>query len=424
MINRKSFHINWLLLCLVPFMGIAKDKGPTLFVYGNSVEAFAAAVQAARSNVPTLWVVNADVFTAELSQKQLSITSNDYMDAGIWLDLLMKISKSKTKNDSTAIAAKRGMNPDVVRHALEEIARAETKLSIMMNVSVSKLAMRKKYIDVRLSNKKKYSFRAVVDATANQALAAFVAGQDSLQKADKLQRVQAIPEPLQRTIVALGAHNTHAMALTFAHILQYRIGHVFFTSLLPADDSEYIPLRFTVGQAVGAAAAYCAFFKTNYTRIDVRKLQSELQVFDARLLPAKNISISDPNFKSLQKVYLAGLLPLQNADLGYSLDTGGTVSVAAVRPVFHQLYSRSKIWFAENQAETFRLKDILSLIRFVSFRGEEIDAQVEKEWSQGLKFKGVFDLEHPVTPYEFAVLIDRYANPYTKAINNKGEFVN
>jgi hypothetical protein len=47
------------LFCAIPGL-FAKEVKPSLLVYGSGIEAFAAAVQAARSNVPTLWIKNAD----------------------------------------------------------------------------------------------------------------------------------------------------------------------------------------------------------------------------------------------------------------------------------------------------------------------------------------------------------------------------
>src|SRR5690606_40358734 len=70
------------------------------------------------------------------------------------------------------------------------------------------------------------------------------------------------------------------------------------------NDEEGIPLRAHISQAIGAAAAYCSFFKTDAKHIDLRKWQTELINFKARLFPWTNVTTESPHYMPLQKAYL------------------------------------------------------------------------------------------------------------------------
>src|SRR5690606_40286784 len=91
-------------ICSFPLFLLAKDAKPTLLVYGAGIEAFVAAVQGARSNVPTLWVVNDDPSFEHYTQSRISIASNHHLDSGIWLELLTQVGGATKPSDSLAIA--------------------------------------------------------------------------------------------------------------------------------------------------------------------------------------------------------------------------------------------------------------------------------------------------------------------------------
>lgn len=84
----------WLLV--IPFLGAAKRSRPQVLVYGYGVDAYAAAVQSALSNLNTVWVVNGDRVMPELTTEPVSITRNDHLDAGIWANLLAGIKDRKS----------------------------------------------------------------------------------------------------------------------------------------------------------------------------------------------------------------------------------------------------------------------------------------------------------------------------------------
>ncbi len=401
----------------------AKEVQPALLVYGSGIEAFMAAIQGARSNVPTLWIMSSHKLVNELTLKPLKISANQGLDGGIWMDLLMASAQHKGSSDSLAQVIKMDITPTLMLHAMERMVGEEKQLTILRNEEIASLIRNKRGWTVTLGNNKKYDIRAIVDASPERKLRSKVVKDTLSVKEVILQKVEALTSEQIRTTVALGECNNMFYTVLAKDVISQSFHELFFVrSLVPvAEGAESIPFRAHVGQAVGAVAAYCAFFKTTSDKVDVRKLQTELMGFRARLLPWRDISQQDPHYTAIQNCYLATIL---EGKAGNSLlDKKDSVQVESVKNIFNRLYSRSQLWFMDNTADYFALKDVLSLVRFVSFRGREVEEQVQKDWTKKLKFEGEYDPKRMVSRYEFMVLVDRYANPYVKAVTLQGDIL-
>ncbi len=401
----------------------AKEVKPTLLVYGSNIEAFTAAIQSARSNVPTLWVMGTHQLIEELTSAPLKITANQGLDGGIWMDLLMATALNKGENDSLAQVIKTDINPTLMLHAIERIIGQETQLTVLRSEEIVSLERNKRDWTVVLGGNKKYAVRAIVDTSPDGMLATKVVKSEVALEQLALRRTEGLTPNEIRTTAALGEYGDTCYTVLIKDILSQNFQELFFTkSLVPATEgAETIPFRAHVGQAVGALAAYCAFFKTSGDKVDVRKLQNELMTFGARLLPWKDVSLQDPNYVAIQKGYLATILAGKEGNR--ILDRADSVRVESIKPIFNQLYSRSQLWFLDNTVDYFTLKDLLSFVKFVSFRGNEVEGQVQKDWTKRLKFEGEYDLAHTVNRYEFLTLVDKYANPYAKAVTVEGDIV-
>src|SRR5690606_29772496 len=99
-------------------------------------------------------------------------------------------------------------------------------------------------------------------------------------------------------------------------------------------------------------------------------------------------------------------------------------SFEEVEPIFDGLYSRSQLWVLDHTGHYFRWKVYLSLITSVVLREDVINKQIEKQSSRKLGFEGSFDPQAFINCYQFAVILDRYANPYVKAVSQEGNFIN
>ncbi len=426
--NMKHLINNIFLLLLIvpqPCFG-QKAKKPQVLVYGSDLLAFSAAVQSAKSSVPTIWLVDGEQLMPEFSGGQVQIESMTHTDGGIWMEILMEMALAKSPDDSLATVVKREMNPRLFQNAVDKIVRKLPQLTVIRGEDVLSIKRRKRDWEIQVSSKHKHLIRCIVDASRQQALykLAAISWDNNIRP---MQPLGTLSLAQVRTLVAAGEIGGSLYGIQLENIFAGEKEGFFdfrgVTELLQ-DDLALSPFRAAVGQAVGATAAYLAFFKTSADKVDVRKLQTELMTYKGRILPYQDVPISDIHFYALQRFGLASVLPNLHKDEGFRFQKDEHVSFKEVEPIFDRLYSRSQLWFLDNKGDYFQWKDFLSLIKFVGLRGDEISQQIEKEWSARLKFEGSFDEEAFVSRYQFAIIMDKYANPYVKAVNQQGDFIN
>src|SRR5690606_8654797 len=123
-------------ICSFPLFLLAKDANPTLLVYGAGIEAFVAAVQGARSNVPTLWVVNDDPSFEDYTQSRISIASNHHLNSGSWLQPLTQVGGVTKPSASVAVTGKKDLNVRLLLSAMEKIIQQERNLTIVKNADI------------------------------------------------------------------------------------------------------------------------------------------------------------------------------------------------------------------------------------------------------------------------------------------------
>src|SRR5690606_10805298 len=143
---------------------------------------------------------------------------------------------------------------------------------------------------------------------------------------------------------------------------------LFLTRYLPVvqqlitDTEADIPLLMHVGQAVGAAAAYTAFFKTTPNKLDARNVQGELLQYGVRLMPFVDVPVESPRCDAIRRVGATGMLRgREDEDGQLYFDADAAVTTDEVRPVLNTLFSRSQIWFINHSdVDTFTMADLFS----------------------------------------------------------------
>lgn len=415
------------LILAIPLGLIAQKKEkPRILVYGSDVVALNAAVQAARSNVPTVWVLDEAEIANELTGEPLALKSNAGLDGGLWMEILMEMTGSKERNDSLARVVKNKMNPRLAKNAVEKIIGKLANLTVVKGEAISQLEARRRGWQVTLSNRQKYSVLSIVDASRGGDLVALHADSsvDSAFRAYRTIDELALAE--SRTTLALGELQGELRVVLLSDLLAAESDNLFDLRYLRTveETPETIPFRSAVGQALGATAGYCAFFKVSSDRIDIRKLQSELLAFRARLSPYQDVSVADRHFSALQKFYLTGYFMGADADGSYHLGTNKPVRLEEVKDVFNSIYTRSQLWFLDHyHQDEMTWSDLMELIKFVSFKGDEIVRQVRRDWQTKLEFRGEYDPNRIVTREHFAVITDLFSTAFSKAINEDGSFV-
>jgi hypothetical protein len=407
----KFLHVfrYWILLILsLPLFLSAKPPKPKILIYGSTLEAYVAALQSAASGVPTLWVNSQGYsFDQDKLVKEQKYLSNS-LDGGV---ILQFIEKKRALSDSTALIQQNGK-----RQSYNVLTADNLLLTVLTDVDVEKIERGKTW-KITLSNKKKYDVISVVDASAGSTLLQKTALTD-LPKL-KYRNAKNIKLEKSRTVVLTGEIGEDIYVSSFADLLTQK-DNFFVASLhdFTADVPE--SYRMNYGQVMGAIAGYCAFFKTTADKIDLRTLQNELLMFRGRLLPTIDVSFVDKNFLYLQRMYLAGILPLQVFNDKPVYDLLDSVRVSDIKSIINQFYSRAQLWFVDNNPEFLTVQDALNLIKFTAFRGEELDVEVKKKWNKELTFKGDYNPLKVISRYEFAVLFDLYASPFVKKVSQDG----
>ena len=186
-------------------------------------------------------------------------------------------------------------------------------------------------------------------------------------------------------------------------------------------------LSMSAGQAAGTIASYCAFFNTTTKNINVRVVQGELLAYDALLFPYSVIELNDPNFLAFQRMGLSGLIrPKIEKDGNLNkirFDTAGTISATELRSPMKEFYTRSQIWFADNRNATLSIGDAISLLMFTASRGEELKKEIEECWKVSFKLNSDFDIKRNITRKEFAILAERYLQPYNVRVDLAGNLL-
>lgn len=194
--------------------------------------------------------------------------------------------------------------------------------------------------------------------------------------------------------------------------------------------SMYPSVQMTIGQGAGATAAFCAFFKTTTKKLNVRIIQGELLDFKAWLLPFADIKQSDPYFRAMQQVGATGLLkgiPQRKGNSAQMLFMpDSAVNTAEVEPFFKEIYSRAFLWFnKEKPAGKFTQGNLLSFISEITLtEPKTLQVSMQKAWKAQYKFSSDFDSNRPVTRREFAVLANKFLNPFARAVDITGRMVN
>ncbi|SEF82408.1 FAD-dependent oxidoreductase [Sphingobacterium lactis] len=423
-----KLRIVFLICLLLPVLAFSQKKkgSPKLLVYGSDVTAWSAAVQAAKSNVETVLVLDSPFLGKELTDDRLAIQHALALDGGQWMWLLMDMAGSKSRSDSVATITKRDFNPQLAKNALEKSVDAQANLTVIPNQQVIKADKGRRAWEITLSNRQRYSVLSVLDASVDGTIAKSAGiPVDSLSKGS-LTAMKDVNLAISRTTVAVGELDQQPQLVFLRDLLQGEKENVLDIGLMRsiAKSPENIGFRSAYGQALGATAAYLAFFKTTSKKIDIRKLQAELLAFNVRMTPYADVATDDRDFKALQKFFLTGVFLGREEQGQYVFDRKGYVKFSDIKDILNDIYTRSQLWFLDNyRDEEMTWKDVIGLIKFVSFKGDEVERQIEKDWSTKFKFEGTYKPEDKITREQFAIITDLFTTSFAKAINLDGTFV-
>lgn len=418
--KRATIYI--LFLLWAPSLAHGQSKRPQVLVYGSGAGAFAAAMQSAMSNLNTIWLSPDDKLVTELTTQFSTVETHTQLDGGIWATILSRTMNYDERNDSIAIIAKKRVNPQLVENVINDLISETPNLTVIRGATLRSVKKTRNNWQIELTNRVSYRVRSVVDGSADGMLYHMALPDSTVNTKTALDQEYFQSngfKPLMRTGVAVSDLGYPPFTIPLSALVPNDDINMFairklstVQSLLTSGIGD-VPLLMHVGQAVGAAASYVAFYKTTPERIDLRSVQGEILQYGARLIPFQDVPIESSHFGAIQRIGATGLLHGTIQDNGlFVFNPDATVSTQEIAATMDRLYSRSQIWFTDHHADTLLLSDLLSLIKYVSHRGNELEDHVEKNWVRRFEFNGSYDTDMVVTRRHFAVLMDAYCKPF------------
>jgi len=395
-----------------------------VLVIGQTPSGIAAAIQSARSKVKTVLTGANQNMPGGVSV----ISAASDLPAGIWSEFRARVHefyKGKPGFD-TGDNGELKFEGTMAASILKKITDTVKNLSSYPNSLFTSIKKDGDRWEVRISQNEKVvtiKARVVIDATEHGAVAAKL----NTAAVDGVSRLN-YRSKIYRTSIASAA-NLSFVPLN-AVILKGTDNLLVTEKALSAErDIQWLPLQLELGQGVGATAAYCAFFKTTTKNLKVRIIQGEILDFNGRLIPFADIPLHDADWRAIQQVAATGMLEGSEAEdknpqLFFQPDA--SVNTAEVKPVLTEIYTRAFLWFnREKPAEKFTVGNMLSLISdYTLTEPQVLKLNIQKAWKSQYKFKLDFNPGRPITRREFAVLANKFLNPFARTVDLDGRLVN
>ena len=428
--------------CVVSFAQTIKTD---VLIIGGSPSGVAAAIQCARSKVKTILVEQGSNLCPELkSNRMATITAGHDLPSGIWGEFRNRIRDryNKTPGFDTACNAPLTLVPAIGATILANIADTVKNLAIEPNTAFSAIKKDGDRWEVTLNRHGKHETvkaRAVIDATAdgdvlnkaNGTIGSFdlrenAAGPDAYRTS--IACGDGLPEQYAADISTDNYPLLPQYCIPVKAILAKGTDNIFTTGKLSAN-INYLPMQLTLGQGIGVTAAYCAFFKTTTANLNVRMIQGELLDFKGYMLPFADIA-KDPHWRAIQQTCAAGLLKgvrkKINGEEQFDFQPDSIVTTAEIKPAMLELYTRAFIWFnKEKPGKEFTIGNLLSFISELTLTDpDNLNSKISKAWTDQFHFTASFNPDRPITRREFAILANKYLNPFGRAVNLDGKIVN
>ena len=422
-----------------------------VLVIGGSPSGVAAAIQSARSKAKTILAAQQISLGADTTKGHLlTINTGANIASGTWGEFQKRIRSltGDTLMKSASVPRSLSFVQEAAETVLEKMADTVKGLSVYLSASFISIEKDGEGWEARMSQNGKnlrIKARVIIDATETGIVA-----KNAGAKLNPAYNPYAM-EPgsrAWRTAIATGDQwpgvgNKTPLAPNlnppppcwcipmYAALAPGADNLLITEKILPADKTpQYLPIELELGQGVGTIAAYCAFYKTTTKNLKVRIIQGELLDFKGYLLPFDDIKPGDSDWRAIQQVGATGLLdgvwqhPKNEHFFNFMPDS--LVRTAEIEPGLQEIYTRAFLWFSkEKPGPFFTIGNTLSFISDYSLTGPVIlRGSIKKAWQTQFKFTSPFELNRPITRREFAVLANRYINPFGRTVDLGGRLVN
>lgn len=422
-INTMIRYTTSLLIVFFCASGLAAQTIRTdVTVIGASAAGISAGIQAARSGVKSLVIEEGKSIAAEFSAGDL-ISLERIRDHYLYKNEAGGGAKDSVKRQRVRF--------EEASQLLKSISDTVKNITLMLNTGIREVEKDGKGWEIRLENGRKVKTDVIIDASDKGILTTLlkIDPEKTVIQLNRTNPSALATNKLFRTSVAWGLQQVANKRATYlipaAALMPSGHENIF---LVPKGKNGWQPEAMLAGQAAGASAAFCAFFKTTSKNLDVRVTQGELLAYDSRLIPYRDIDFTDRHAVALQHIGLSGILKAKSVSDGdqeeFVFDTLGTVSSDDLRVPMKEYYSRSQIWFPDHQKDSLNIEDAINLMMFTATRGEELRREIEAGWQTSLKFSSKYDPKRAISRREFAVLADTYLQPFNRRVDFNGNLLN
>lgn len=419
-----------------------------VLVVGSSASGIAAAIQCGRSKVKTVLADDGfKVGGGTIEGQKLVLDAGNNIRSGIWGEFRKHVLElyNKTAGYDTAQNAILKFEPGAGTSILKKITDTVKNLTVYQSALFSAIKKDGDRWEVSLTQNGKtitVKARVVIDATeagtvATKAGAGFYENFDNHtdNSSAKLYRTsiatgEALPGQLYNDANAPKSNYPQypAFCIPVNAVLVKDADNILVTEkVLPGDKNiQYLPLQLQLGQGVGTVAAFCAFFKTTTKHLNVRIIQGELLDFKGYLLPFTDINQNDAAWRPVQQVCATGMLRGRQQNAAFVFMPDSAVTTAEVKPVLMEIYTRAFLWFnKEKPGDKFTVGNTISFISdYTLTELQLLTRSMQKAWKTQYKFKSDFDINRPISRVEFAVLANRFLNPFARTVDLSGRLVN
>ncbi len=401
----KLLQVSLLFLLIVSTSTVTVGqtiKAGVLVVGANSY-GFSAAIQSAHSGVKTIMVDEGSISEVNIDAQEMTGGSGIIKTL---IERIEKVQRFPVKKDQP-------IAPSFAATIFNAWADTVKNLTVLKSKKITRIERDGKYWKTTLSDNSLIRTEAVVDASKDYKTLMTANGKyypDSNRLSDT-----AYKDKRFRTGVAI-INKSSVKPSTYPLKALTSSKDNFFVC-----GNRQLGFNMTQAQAAGAAAAFCSFFKTDQRKLNVRTIQNELTNYGARLLSFDDIGSTDAHFIAIQSMGLTGLLKGASGASEFLYMPDSTVSTTEIRDTMKEYFSRSQIWFLDKSSSRMTVKDLLSLIKFVAYRGKELDSEVAKAWNSTLKLSGVFSQDLVLTRRQFAVLLNTYIQPFKVSVDLDGK---
>ena len=181
------------------------------------------------------------------------------------------------------------------------------------------------------------------------------------------------------------------------------------------------PVVLLTGQAAGVLAAFCTENNIEPRAVSVRKIQKKLLNANAYLLPYIDVKTNDPNFKSIQRIGVTGIIK----GVGNPYNWENQTWFYPDRPISqYELVQGLKSYypiFNNYNDATGETLTIPSILKIISMAGSKISpSQIKHDWEK-FQFNKTFDENLQLNRRMVAVIIDYYLHPFDLPIDLYGK---